>query len=78
MAEIHRVWRRCSGREKSDMKVDIRLGRNQRGEISWHGDMRSMVWRCDDHGAIIATFILGDNCPNVLRVPLYANHLVQR
>jgi hypothetical protein len=77
MAEIRGVWRRCSSCEKGDMKVDIWLGRNQRGEISWHGDMRSVVRRSDDHRAIIATFILGDNCPDVLRVPLNANHLVQ-
>ena len=75
MAEIYGVWRRCSSCEKGNMKVDIRLGRNQRRQISWQGDMRSVVRRGDDHRVIIAMSILGDNGPNILRVPLYANHL---
>ena len=76
LAEIRGVWRRCSSCEKGDMKVDIRLGRDQRGQISCQGNLRSVVRRSDDHRVIIAMFILGDNGPDILRVPLYANHLV--
>lgn len=50
---------------------------DQKGQISWEGDMRSVERGCDDHPVVIATFVPRDNCPDVIRVPLYANNLVE-
>jgi hypothetical protein len=76
LTEIDGVRCRCGSCEKSDVKVDIWLGGNQRGQISWQGDMRSVVRCSEDHRVVIAAFFLCNNCPNVIRGPFYANYLV--
>ena len=78
LGKIHGVRRRRGGCEQGNMEMDIRLGRNQGGQIGWQGDMGSVVRCGDDHRIVVAAFFLGINCPNVIRGPFYANHLVQR
>ena len=56
--------RRLRGRgEQRDVQVDVRLLRDERGEVLWDRDVGGVVGRGEDHGEVVGCTLRGRDCP---------------